>query len=79
MANIIKILFGIMWFFLGCLITYKAWYIVPIIYDVISDITGLTLLKVLFWVGLAIVYILIMLITPVYIVIKGYEETETTI
>lgn len=77
MASIPKILFGIMWFILACLFTSKAWYIVPIIYDTISDLTGLTLLKVLFWVGLAMVWSLVVIVTPIYIIIHGYKEGNT--
>lgn len=77
MASIPKILFGIIWFILACLFTSKAWYIVPVIYDTISDLTGLTLLKVLFWVGLALVWTLVVLVTPAYIIIKGYKEEDT--
>lgn len=74
MANITKITLGVMWFILATLFTNKAWYIVPIIYDFIGDLTGLTLLKVLFWVGLLIAWILITLVTPIYIIIDGYRE-----
>lgn len=70
MTNIIKILFGVIWFILGCLFTYKAWYIVPVLYSQMP----ITLLQVLFWVGLLLVWGMIMIIAPVYIILDGFKQ-----
>lgn len=70
MANIMKIIMGILWFILAAVFTLKTYYIVPVIYEQMP----ITFLQVLFWIGLIIVWSLYQVIVPIYIVMQGYND-----
>lgn len=70
MASILKIVGGVIWFILGLITTYVSYYIIP----TFTDQMDLTLMKIIFWVGLIIMWCLAMLIVPIYIIIDGYKE-----
>lgn len=73
MVNILKAVMGVAWFVLAALITYKVYYIVPVLYGVME----ITLMKVLFLMGLIIIWAMVMLAVPVYCIIGGLtEKTE---
>lgn len=71
MTNILKIAGACLWFIFGCLITYKAWYMIP---KFAEQTEVLNLITILFYVGLAIVWILAMVAVPIYAIIQGYKE-----
>lgn len=70
MANILKITGGVLWFILGLVITYLSYYTV----DIFVGQMEITLMKIIFWIGLIVMWSLAMLITPVYLIIDGYKE-----
>lgn len=70
MGKLTSITFAVIWFVLGCLITYKAYYIVPIIYEQMP----ITLLKVLFYIGLIIMWLSMILVVPLYTIINEFKE-----
>lgn len=70
MASILKIVGGVIWFILGLITTYVSYYIIP----TFTDQMDLTLMKIIFWVGLIIMWCLAILIVPIYIIIDGYKE-----
>lgn len=74
MGKLTKITFAVVWFILASLITYKTYYIVDVINDTIDTLAPLVLIKVLFYVGLAIVWIAMVLGVPVYTIINEYKE-----
>ena len=65
-----KVTLGIEWFILGAVLTYLAYYIVPIL----AGTMQLALMQVLFWVGLLIVWGLTMIVTPIYMIIQAFSE-----
>lgn len=70
MASIMKIAFGATWFILASLLTYKLWYTV----DIFRGFMELDLIRIIFYTGLVITWLLVELVVPAYIIIDGYNE-----
>lgn len=62
-----KVIIGGLLFFFGILITYQSWFMIT----GISDAMDTTTLKTFFWIGLIINWIMLVIITPTYLIIEG--------
>lgn len=65
-----KIIIGTLIFFFSIMITYQAWFMIEGISDSMDSTTQIGF----FWVGLIINWLMITIIMPAILIIKGYEE-----
>lgn len=64
------IILGILMFIFGILITIKAWYMAGAVATLIINPLGLAI----FWIGLAINWIMWVLVTPIYLIVNGLDS-----